>query len=176
MKYSKMSEAQQAAYRDILGTIVNIKSQEEQKYTHDAFRLLVLGNAAGIAILAVFMGNLASKGDDFGALIVPLAFFFIGTILAALTYVPLVAVANQATIHIVNQINDFFLDKLEFEQIRGYGFNVKGRRIVAALLGGSFTMFCMGVFGRLVILKGIGGKASLDRITVLSNSMCHPGP
>jgi len=94
MKYSDMSEAQKAAFRDILGTIINIKSQEEQKYIHDGYRLLVLGNGAGIAILAAFMGSLASHGNKISGLIIPLTLFTIGVVLAALTYVPLIAVSN----------------------------------------------------------------------------------
>ncbi|OGW43752.1 MAG: hypothetical protein A2Y66_00040 [Nitrospirae bacterium RBG_13_41_22] len=108
MKYSDMSEAQKAAFRDILGTIIKIKSQEEQKYIHDGYRLLVLGNGAGTAILATFMGSLASHGSKISGLIIPLTLFTIGVVLAALTYVPLIAVSNQATINVTNQITDFF--------------------------------------------------------------------
>ncbi len=153
MKYSQMSEAQQAAYRDILSTIVSVKSQEEQKYTHEGYRLLVLGNGAGIAILAAFMGSLAGTGNEFGPLLMPLKYFFVGTILAALTYVPLIAVANQATVKVTDQISDFFLDKLDIEKIRGYGFSRAGRVILALLLLGSFLSFCIGVYKCVSILS-----------------------
>lgn len=148
-----MSEAQQAAYRNILSTIVSVKSQEEQKYTHEGYRLLVLGNGAGIAILAALMGSLAGSGTEFSLLLAPLKYFFAGTILAALAYVPLIAVANQATVNVTNQISDFFLDKLDIENIQGYGFSRIGRVILALLLLGSFLMFCIGVYKCVSILS-----------------------
>jgi hypothetical protein len=155
MKYSDMSEAQKAAFRDILGTIINIKSQEEQKYIHDGYRLLVLGNGAGIAILAAFMGSLASHGNKISGLIIPLTLFTIGVVLAALTYVPLIAVSNQATINATNQITDFFLNKKDVEELQGYGFTKKGRFILAVLLGGSFIIFCVGIYMCLSLLNGL---------------------
>lgn len=150
-----MSEAQQAAFRDFLGTVINIKSQEEQKYIHDGYRLLVLGNGAGIAILATFMGSLASHGNKISGLIVPLTLFTMGVVLAALTYVPLIAVSNQATVNVTNQVTEFFLNKKDVEALQGYGFTKKGRLILAILLVGSFIMFCVGTYMCLSLLNGL---------------------
>lgn len=126
MKYSEMSESQKAAYRDILAIIVNVRSQEAQKYTYEGYRLLVIGNGAGIIILATFMGNMVGKVSAISVLMVPLFLFFLGIILAALTYIPLIAVANNGAVHVMNRVNDFFLDKIDIEQVEGYGLSHRG--------------------------------------------------
>lgn len=155
MKYKDMTQEQQEAFRGFLLNIVGIKSQEEQQYTQQFYRLLILGNGAGIVLLATFMGAVAGQGAQLAELVTPLIKFFFGAILAALVFFPLMGVANQATAHIGNQVSKFFLNELDIEQLQGYGLNKVGRIIIYALLIGSLASFgigvyqCIGILGRV---------------------------
>ena len=82
----------------------------------------------------------------------PLIMFFIGAILAALVYVPLFAVASQATTNITNQVTAFFLNKREFEELQGYGLNCAGRIVVYVLLLSSSIMFGVGIYKCISVL------------------------
>jgi hypothetical protein len=155
MKFSQMTEEQQDAIRETFLTVISVRSQEEQRYTEQFFLLLVLGNGTGVFLLATFMGALVTTNKAVGSLRVPLILFSIGAFLAAFVYVPLTAVANQATVNAFQQITDFFLDKKELEAIQPYGFNRRGLFIVWSLLLLSFLAFgvalivCIRILGRL---------------------------
>lgn len=153
MKYEDMTQEQQEAFRGLLLNIVGIKSQEGQQYTQQFYRLLILGNGTGIVLLATFMGAVADQSAQLTPLVAPLIKFFIGAILAALVFFPLMGVANQATVHIGNQVNAFFLNQLDIEQFQGYGLNKLGRLIIYALLIGSLVAFSMGVYQCIGILS-----------------------
>jgi hypothetical protein len=155
MKYKEMSEEQKEAFRQYFIDVLRIKSQEEQQYVQQAYRLLILGNGTGIVLLATFMGALAGKAANFHLLVAPLTKFFIGAIFAALVYIPLMAVSNQATITIAKQITDFFLNKKDVEEIQGYGFNKIGWCVVRTLLILSAVAFFWGVYECLSILKNV---------------------
>ena len=143
MKYKEMSKEQQEAFRSLFLNALSIKSQEEQQYTQQFFRLLVLGNGTGIVLLVSFIGANAGKNLP----------YFIGAILAALVYFPLMSVASQATVHIANQVNDFFLNKLNVEDFQGYGFNGIGRAIIFLLLISSLVAFCIGMYQCIKVLS-----------------------
>lgn len=155
MKFQEMDEKQKDAIKDVILIALNVRTQEEQKYTHESYRLLVLGNGMGIVLLATFMGAVVPNNGQVTMLKTPLIMFFIGALLAALVYVPLTAVASQATNNITNQVTEFFLNKKEFEELQGYGLNCAGRIVVNVLLLSSLVMFswgvykCIGVLGRL---------------------------
>jgi hypothetical protein len=155
MKFDQMTPEQQEAFRDAFLTIISVKSQEEQRYTEQFFRLLVLGNGTGVVLLATFMGALVHNNGAVGSLRTPLIIFSIGAILAALVYVPLMLVANQASIAIFQQITEFFLNKKDVETIEGYGFNKRGSVVVFSLLISSLlafviaSVFCIRILGRL---------------------------
>ncbi len=154
MKYKEMSKEQQEAFRSLFLNALSIKSQEEQQYTQQFFRLLVLGNGTGIVLLVSFIGANAGKNlPYFSDLVFPLTMFFIGAILAALVYFPLMSVASQATVHIANQVNDFFLNKLNVEDFQGYGFNGIGRAIIFLLLISSLVAFCIGMYQCIKVLS-----------------------
>jgi hypothetical protein len=146
MKYDEMNEKQRDALKNMFLTVLNVKSQEEQLYTQQFFRLLVLGNGSGIILLASFMGALVHKSESIHLLKRPLLMFFIGALLAAFVYVPLVLVSSQATDYMFRQIQEFFLNKRALEQITGYSFSRRGIIIVLVLLIGSLGFFSAGVF------------------------------
>ena len=52
MKFKDMDEKQQDAFKNIMLIVLNVKTQEEQKYTHEFLRLLVLANG-GVQKLAM---------------------------------------------------------------------------------------------------------------------------
>jgi hypothetical protein len=58
MKYHEMSADQKDAFKDMLITVLNVKSQEEQQYTQQFFKLLILSNGGAIVLLATFMAAL----------------------------------------------------------------------------------------------------------------------
>jgi hypothetical protein len=119
------------------------------------YRLLVLGNGAGIALLATFMGAVAAAGNPLANLVAPLWKFFIGCVLAALIYAPLMAVASQATNHIANQAFAFFQNQIDIESMQGYGFNRLGLWVVRLLALGSLSFFSWGVYQCIQILKSL---------------------
>lgn len=58
MKYKDMTDEQKEAFRGFFLMALTVKTQEEKAYTDQFFRLLMLGNGTGIALLATFMGAL----------------------------------------------------------------------------------------------------------------------
>jgi len=58
MKFKEMNDEQQEAFKSFFLMVLTVKTQEEQQYTQQFFRLLMLGNGTGIALLATFMGAL----------------------------------------------------------------------------------------------------------------------
>ena len=95
MKFQEMNGQQQDAMKQVMLIALNVRTQEEQKYTHEFYRLLVLGNGMGIVLLATFMGAVVHNNRQVSMLRTPLIMFFIGALLAALVYVPLSLVAGQ---------------------------------------------------------------------------------
>ena len=73
----------------------------------------------GIVLLATFMGAVVRNNAQVSMLRTPLIMFFIGALLAALVYVPLSAVASQATTNVTTQVTELFLNKKEFEELQG---------------------------------------------------------
>ena len=154
MKFQEMTREQQEAFSRLLLSIVSIKSQEEQQFTQQFFRFLILGNGTGIVLLATIMATIAGDEAQLMALAAPLVKFFVGAILAALVFFPLMAVANQATIYIGGQVTKFFLNELDIEEFRGYGLNKLERFVINILLIGSLLTFCLGVYQCIGILRG----------------------
>ena len=106
----------------------------------------------GIVLLATFMGAVVRNNAQVSMLRTPLIMFFIGALLAALVYVPLSAVASQATTNVTTQVTELFLNKKEFEELQGYGLNCAGRVVVNILLLSSLIMFGMGVYKCISVL------------------------
>lgn len=155
MKYKDMDDKQQKAFCGLLLNVVSIKSQEEQQYTQQFFRLLIIANGAGIALLTTFMGAVAGNDSQLAELVSPLITFLFGAISASLVFFPLVAVSNQATVRITNQVQEFFLNNLDVTEFQGYGFSRIGRLIVFILLFLSIVAFGFGVYQCIEILRGI---------------------
>lgn len=156
MKYNEMDDSQQAAFRDFLMQSVDRRINEETEYTNQLYRLLVLGNGTGIVLLATFMGSIAAEGRSISPLVPPLWKFFIGAVLAACIYFPLMAVASQATLSIANQVVAFFKNELDVEDLQGYGLNKLGRMIVLLLAISSLLLFGVGVYQCMAILSKLG--------------------
>lgn len=146
MKFKELSSDQRQAYQALLINIVEVKQQEEAMYAQQFYKLLVLGNGAGIVLLATFMGAVTSNAHIIKALLSPLILFSFGAVLAAAIYFPLMGVANQATQHTLRQVNEFFQNKLDLDQIQGYGFNKKGIFVLWSLNISSLVCFSIGLY------------------------------
>ncbi len=153
MKFQDMTREQQEAFSGLLLNIVSIKSQEEQQFTQQFFRLLILGNGMGIVLLATFMATMSGGSVQLLGLAAPLLKFFVGAILAALVFFPLMAVSNQATIYISGQVTKFFLNEIDIEEFRGYGLNKLERLAINVLLVGSLVAFSLGVYECIGVLR-----------------------
>ncbi len=154
MKFQDMTREQQEAFSGLLLNIVSIKSQEEQQFTQQFFRLLILGNGMGIVLLATFMATMSGDSAQLLGLATPLLKFFVGAILAALVFFPLMAVSNQATIYIGGQVTKFFLNEIDIEEFRAYGLNKLERLAINVLLVGSLVAFSLGVYECIGVLRG----------------------
>ncbi|WP_295625338.1 hypothetical protein [uncultured Nitrosomonas sp.] len=152
-KFKEFDNDQKSAFKELLFIVMERRIKEEIEYTNHVFKFLVLGNGAGIALLAAFMGAIAATGNPISELVSPLWKFLIGATLAAFIYVPLFAVASQATIHAANQISDFFQNKLDFEEIGSWSLNRKGLIIVQLLALTSLILFFWGVYQCISILE-----------------------
>jgi len=145
MKYKDMTDEQKEAFRGFFLMALTVKTQEEKAYTDQFFRLLMLGNGTGIALLATFMGALVRNAQQIVQLKTPMIVFLIGAFIAASVYFPLMSVANAATNNITAQVADFFLNKKDIETMQGYGLNRAGRAVVMLLLFASLALFVIGV-------------------------------
>ena len=153
MKYQDMDVSQKDAFRELCMLFVERRIREDVEFTNQFFRLLVLGNGAGIAILATFMGAIAGKGHTVALLVAPLWKFFLGSVFAASIYFPLMLVAIQATIVVSNQIIEFFQNQRDSAEITGYGLNRFGKFVVFTLAFLSLVMFITGVHQCISILS-----------------------
>jgi hypothetical protein len=101
MKFGQMSAEQQEAFREALLTVMSVKSQEEHTPSSSS---------------ATFMGALVTTNRGTAGLRIPLILFAVGGFLAAFVYVPLMAVANQASLNAFQQITDFFWIRKSLKQ------------------------------------------------------------
>ena len=155
MKFEEMDKPQQEAFRSLFITALTVRTQEEQQYTQQFYRLLMLGNGTGIALLATFMGALVRNNQQVIQLRTPMIVFLVGASVASLVYLPLMSVANAATNNITTQVTEFFLNKKEVETLQGYGLNPAGRIVVTLLLFASLVLFVIGVVMCIRILGRI---------------------
>jgi len=156
MKFSQLAERNAQAIADFFIKVAEIKAAQSQQLAQDGLRLLVLGNGAGVAILATFLGIIVERGEPVDDLLAPLISFLVGATLAALMYLPLILVADSAAKHIGESIENFFKDKLDVEQLQGYGLSKRGIIILNALLLLSIVCFVVGVVLCVSALHGRG--------------------
>lgn len=154
MKFSDLSDRHADAIASLYLKIAEIKAAESQELARAGLRLLVLGNGAGILLLATFMGVIVQKGEPLSDLVTPLVWFLVGTILSALIYVPLIVVARDAANHLGTSIENFFKDKIELEELQSYGLTKRGAKIVNGLLMLSLFCFVVGVILCVIALYG----------------------
>lgn len=152
-KFKDFDDNQKDALKDLLLIAIERKIKEEIELTNQIFRLLILGNGAGIALLATFMGAIAATENPISELVSPLWKFLIGAVLAALIYAPLFAVASQATIHVSNQVLEFLQNKIDLETIEGWGLSQTGLKLVRLLALLSLISFFWGVYQCISILE-----------------------
>jgi hypothetical protein len=151
--YRDLDPDQKEAMQSLLLLGIGRRISDETGYTNQVLRLSVISNGAGIALLATFMGAIfASESPDIN-LTGPLWKFLFGSIMAAFTYVPLMAVASNATTRAGENVAAFFQNQIEFESMKGYGLNRLGRNTVRALMLGSLTFFVWGVIQTMEILS-----------------------
>jgi hypothetical protein len=134
--------------------VAEIKSAESQEISRAGLQLLVIGNGAGILVLATFMGVIVQKGDSLSDLISSLIAFLVGATSGALMYVPLIAVASDAASHLGTTIEKFFNDQIELEELQGYSLNKRGKLVVNGLLLLSILCFVVGVVLGVLALYG----------------------
>jgi hypothetical protein len=151
--FKDLDNDQKNAFKDLLMRAIDRRVREELDYTNQVFRFLVYDHGAGVALLATFMGAVAAAGSPLAALVSPLWKFFIGCIIAAVIYAPMMAVAGDATNHTVNQAVNFFLNQLPVEDLKGYHFSTFGQAVVRILAMTSLTFFSWGVYQSIQILK-----------------------
>ncbi|MCP4367010.1 MAG: hypothetical protein GY797_02680 [Deltaproteobacteria bacterium] len=155
MKYSEMDKDQKEAIRERLTLALRAKVTEEKKYSDQVLRFLNLGNGAGILLLMAFMGALAGNDKDFSMIMIPLGMFFFGLLSAALVFVPLVIIANKATVKFSNKIEEFFLDQNDTCNLTDYRMKTFARIVIMGLFIFSAIMFFCGVCLSFIILKQI---------------------
>lgn len=154
-KHDELTDEQRATVRELLAAATSRRIQDETTYTNQVFRLLILGNGAGIALLATFMGAVAAAGNPIGDLAGPLWKFLLGAILGAGVYVPLMAVASQATTHNEKQTLAFLKGEIDLENLQGWGLNRAGRIVVRLLAFSSFIVFTWAVIQCIFIVKSL---------------------
>ena len=155
MKYSEMNKDQKEAFREYLILVLQTKITQEQKYTDQVVRFLILGNSVGILLLATFIGTLASNDKDFSMIIGPLIKFSIGLFFAALVFVPLISIANKSTVKFADKITAFFLDQSDTCNLGGYRIKSFARIVIPGLFIISAIMFFWSVYQSFAVLKQI---------------------
>lgn len=154
-KFREFDDDQRTVFKELLFRGIDRRIKEDMEYTSHVFKFLVLGNGAGIALLASFMGVVAGRGNPLDALISPLWKFLLGAVLAALIYAPMMAVATEATTKTLAEAVEFFQNRIEFEAMQGWGLSKRGRRVVAWLMALSLICFVWGVVQCVGILSSI---------------------
>ena len=155
MKYSEMDDDQKEAFREYYMLALQTSITQEQKYSDQVLRFLILGNGAGILLLTTFMGTLASNNKDFSTLVNPLVKFFLGLLFASLVFVPFIYIANKSTNKISDQLLEFFLNQSDTCNLGGYRIKSFLRIVVMGLFIISASMFFWGVYQSFTILKQI---------------------
>jgi hypothetical protein len=154
-KFRELDSDQKAMAKEMLMRAIDRRVKEDIEYTNHVYRLLVLGNGAGIVLLASFIGVIAGKGQSVTELVPPLWKFLLGCILAALIYAPHMAVATQAVNHAAAQTLQFLKNEIELESIQGWVLNKRGQRVVALLALLSFALFVVGVLQCIYLLSSL---------------------
>jgi hypothetical protein len=154
-KFKEFDDDQRGALKEFLLCALDRRVKEDMENTNHAYKLLALGNGAGIALLASFIGVVAGRGQEVGDLVAPLWKFLLGCVLAALIYAPLMAVASQAVTHQANQAIQFIRNEIDLEQMQGWGLSKRGRLVVSILALSSLALFIAGVVQCIWILNSL---------------------
>ena len=154
MKFSQLNDPQQRAVQAALETLLSTKAQEDHQLSMSGYRLLIIGNGAGVTLLAAFMSSIVGE-PLFSSLLAPLAIFLAGLLVAALSYIPLVAVTNRSLIALWNEYNSIVRDQKELEDFKGYGFNALGKFIFFGLLAIALLCFLWGAIWVIVALASV---------------------
>ncbi|MBT5305468.1 MAG: hypothetical protein HOL31_10350 [Candidatus Scalindua sp.] len=150
-----MNDDQKEAFREYYMLVLQTRITSMQRYSDQVLRFLLLGNGAGILLLATFMGNLAGNNKDFSMMVNPLMAFVFGLLLAALVFIPLIYIANKSVNKISNQSIDFFFNHSSTCNLRDYIVKPFLRIVVMGLFIISAIMFFLGVYQSFTILKQI---------------------
>ncbi len=156
MKFSQLDARNAEAIAGFYIKIAEITAAQSQQLAQDGLRLLVLGNGAGVAILATFLGGIIQNGKPVDDLLVPLIWFLIGVVFAALVYLPLIVVASDTAKHIGEGIEKFFKDEVNLEELQGYGLTKRGVFLVNTFLLLSIICFVVGIILCIFALHGRG--------------------
>jgi hypothetical protein len=152
-KFRDLDDDQRGAFKELFMRGLDRRIKEEMDFTNQAFRLLMLGNGAGIALLASFIGAVAGRGHPVGDLVSPLWKFLLGVVCAGLISAPFMAVASQATNHTINQLMQFFRNEIDIESMQGWGFTKRGRIVIGGLSLLSLLFFVIGVMQCIWLLN-----------------------
>lgn len=154
MKFSQIPERNAEALRTFYLTVAETTASESQRYSHEGLRLLLVGNGAGIAVIASLSSGYLAAGGKFGELAAPVIAFLIGTLLAGLAYIPLIAVSGNAASHIGRALEAFFQDQYEVEELQSWGFTKGGRILLLSLFAAALLSFLVGMILTLYTLSG----------------------
>ncbi len=155
MKYSEMNDDQKEAFREYYMLVLQTRIAEGQKYSDQVLRFLILGNGAGILLLATFMGTLAGNNKNFSMMVNPLMGFVLGLLFASLVFIPLLYIANKSANKISNQSIDFFFNQSDTCNLRDYIVKPFLRIVIMVLFIFSASLFFWGVYQSFTILKQI---------------------
>lgn len=150
-KFSQLHADQKDAMTQFLAIGLGRLINDQMEHTNQAHKLLVLGNGAGIALLASFMGVILSNKQPIDDLVAPLGVFLLGTIFAAIIHAQLsVFMHGSVTFHFT-QAQDFLLDRVDLEGFKNWVPNRTNKFIGAALPLASFLCFIIAT-GRCVYI------------------------
>ena len=150
MKFSELPEAQSKALTDFYGRIVDALAQEQRAYSLAGFRLLLLGNSAGVALLAGKFAGLYSTNASQTDLVTPLIFFLVGVFAGGFAYWPVIAVASGTARHIGDSVEKFIRDEIELEDMRSWGHNKLSTFLLMLFVWSS--LICL-IIGTIMVVR-----------------------
>lgn len=152
MKFSEIPEKKATALIAFYTRIVDVIAQEQRAYSLAGFRLLLMGNGAGIVLLASTLAGLYTSNASRGALVTPFILFLLGALFAGLAYFPVIAVASGAAKHIGESVEKFIKDEIDLEQLQGWGHSKASLNVLRLFV---FISFVCLILGAILIVKAI---------------------
>ncbi len=151
--FKDLDPEQREAFKSICLQALESKLKEDAIFTLQVYKFLVIGNAAGIALIAAFLSGALTAGFATSTLASPLWKFFLGAVAAAFIQVVHMAVSGDGVTYISKQVMDFFLNQHHIEEFQSWGLSKRGRKIVLGLMLISFLLFLWGSIQSLLLIQ-----------------------